>query len=142
MNARAIAVLLMVLFAVAAAVSSTFPQRARVYPMWVAIVGAALALITWLRAPRSESVSGPALSEVTRYLVWIAGLLVLTGILGLPAASALFAAGFLKQEGNVGPGASAGAGVATGAALLLLGAALDLRWPPALIDVTRLLGLS
>ncbi len=142
MNARAIAVLLTALFTAAAAVSWTFPPRARVYPMWVAIVGAALAALTWLRAPRSETVSGPTLSEIARYLWWIGALLVTTGILGLPTASALFAAAFLKHEGKAGPGASVGAAIATGVGLLVLGAALDLRWPPALIDVTRLLGLS
>lgn len=142
MNARGIAVLLMVLFTFAAAVASAFPPRARVYPLWVAIVGAALAVVTWLRAPPSETVTGPALSEVVRYLAWIGGLLVITAIVGLPAASALFAAAFLKYEGKVGIGASVGAAIATGLGLLALGAVLDLRWPAALIDVARLLGLS
>ena len=142
MKARGLSLLLAVVFALAMATSLTFPPRARVYPLWVAVAGGVLALVALIRAQGDEQLEGPAVSEIVRYLAWVAGLLVTAGLLGLPTAAVLFAGAFLRLEARTPlRGALVGA-AATGVGLLVVGAALSLRWPVAVFDVTRALGLS
>lgn len=141
MNARRLCVLIVVIFVAAGGVAVTFPPRARVYPFWVAVAGLLLSLLALIRAPKDETVDGPRIGEIGRFLGWIVGFLMVAGLVGLPAASVLFAGAFLRLEAKASAGVAAAAAVAAGVGLLAVGAALSLRWPTAVFDVTRALGL-
>ncbi|NNF27927.1 MAG: hypothetical protein HKN73_11950 [Gemmatimonadetes bacterium] len=142
MNARSLSLLIGGLFLLAAGTALAFPPRARVYPLGVALAGALLSLGAWIRTPRDETVGGPGILDVTPYLAWIVGLLLASALVGLPAAAVLFSGAFLRLEGKSPFRVAALGAVAAGLGLLAVGAALSLRWPVALFDVTRALGLS
>lgn len=142
LNARSLSLLLGGLFLLAAGTALAFPPRAQVYPLGVALAGVLLSLGALVRAPREEAVGGPDILDVTPYLAWIVGLLLASALIGLPAAAILFSGAFLRLEARAPFRASALGAVATGLGLLAVGAALSLRWPVALFDVTRALGLS
>lgn len=142
MSARRISAILFALFVAAGLASLPFPPRARVYPLWVSVLGSIMVVVAWLRTSRSEVPTGPAFRTVAPYLAWVVGYLALAALLGLPAASALFVGVFLNRLGDVGRVGSAVAGVATAGALILLGSVLGLRWPWAIFDVARAVGLT
>lgn len=142
MSARRISATLFVLFVAAGLASLPFPPRARVYPLWVAVMGTAMVVAAWLRTSRNEVPTGPAFATVAPYLAWVVGYLALAALSGLPAASAVFVAFFLNRLGDVGRARSAVAGIATAGVLILLGSVLGLRWPWALFDLARAVGLT
>ena len=141
MNARRLSGLILGLFIVAGGVALSFPPRARVYPFWVAVAGALLSLVALIRAPKDEAPEGPRMGEILRFILWILGFLAAAALLGLPAGSVLFAGAFLRVEAKASKTVTVLAALAAGVGLLAVGAALSLRWPSAVFDVTRALGL-
>lgn len=142
MTARHLSVLIFALFVTAGLTSLPFPPRARVYPLWVAVLGSLIVAVAWIRTPADEMPSGPAFVTIAPYLAWVIGFLMVAALVGLPLASALFVGIFLNRVGEVSRVRSAVAGVAAAGVLILLGAALGLRWPWAIYDVARVLGLT
>jgi hypothetical protein len=143
---------LLTVFAAVAAGSVSFPSRARIYPLFVGIVGVLLATgELWLQRRRRVAVGDADESEgeglvtglrgILPYLAWLAGFLLLAWGVGLVLASGVFTAAFLYREGSVRwlPAALACLGV--WGFLLAIGSLFGLHWPTSLIDPFHFLGL-
>ena len=163
-------VALLALFGAAALVSLTFPPRARMYPLFVGVLGALLAA-SELWAARRRSVgkttgtrslaggrdaahgasggpkeSGPGgvahgFRGIRPYLAWLAGYLMLIGVTGFVLASGFFVTAFLRREGRVAGSWAVLAGVAVCAFLVFVGQLLGLHWPPSLFDPLQTMGI-
>lgn len=156
---------LLVLLAVFSGVvggSLGFPPRARIYPLFVGVLGVLLSLAgLWTLArrqppgPETAEVSGTsghpagsgaqslraAFGSIVPYLAWLLGYFVLMRLVGLVLASGVFVTLFLRREGDVAWAPAIGALVAVCAFLLAVGSLFGLHWPLSVVDPFQLLGL-
>ena len=129
--------------AVAAAVSFTFPARARVYPLTVGAAAGLLAVFVFVSTNRTDDPArddGPShnLGEDTRraipYLLWAVGYYATAAVVGLGLASGTLVTAFLATRARIGWGRAVVAGLLVLAGLIGLGVWLNLSWPTAVVD--------
>jgi len=139
------------LFGVGALVATGFPPRARIYPLFVGVVGVLLAsaelfLNTRMAGGDDGAVAARSLSAAARqirpYLVWLLGYLILSALIGLILASGVFVALFLRRAGGTSVRVAAMAFWGVLGFLVVAGAIFGLHWPASIIDPIALLGLS
>jgi len=146
-----IIVLFLAVFAYAAWGALEFPRLARAFPLYAAIAGLLVSLAALWRelrtpddgtgvslgdlSPDKTMSPGEAYAKAARYGTWILGFFGLIWLFGFAPAAVVFTFTFLRFGSAI---ATVKSLVLTGGIvvlLLVLGNALDLRWPAGVIDL-------
>ncbi len=139
-------VVLLLLFGAAGAMALTFPPRARIYPVFVGVLGVLLGLgelAAAARRPETEAAATDAVAfrGVLPYLLWLGAYFAAAAVVGFVLASGAFVFAFLRREGRVAPVPAGLAGTAVVLFLVFVGGMLGLHWPVSLFDPLASLGL-